>query len=97
MKERVVMSWSGGKDSAMALQELLRNDAAQRGRKHCAHVRLLVRRERVHEPVDGLRGAIRMQGAHDENAHLRRRDGDAHSFMIAQLADQDHVRILAQG
>jgi uncharacterized protein (TIGR00290 family) len=27
MKERVVMSWSGGKDSAMALQELLRNDA----------------------------------------------------------------------
>src|SRR2546430_4642485 len=27
MKERVVMSWSGGKDSVMALQELLRNDA----------------------------------------------------------------------
>jgi len=24
MKERVVMSWSGGKDSAMALHELLR-------------------------------------------------------------------------
>jgi diphthamide synthase (EF-2-diphthine--ammonia ligase) len=27
MKERVVMSWSGGKDSAMALQELLRAGA----------------------------------------------------------------------
>jgi len=26
MKERVVMSWSGGKDSAMALHELLRDD-----------------------------------------------------------------------
>src|SRR5437879_2577218 len=27
MKEPVVMSWSGGKDSAMALHELLRSDA----------------------------------------------------------------------
>ena len=79
-----------------ALQELLRDDPAQRRREHGAHVRLLVGRKRVHEAIHGLRRAVRVQRAHHEDAHLGRRDGDAHGLMVAQFTDQNHIRILAQ-
>ena len=51
----------------------------------------------VDHAVDGRRGAVGVQRAHDEDAHLRGRHRDAHGLEVAQLADQDHVRILAQG
>ena len=79
------------------LQQLLRDHAAQRGGEHRAHVRLLVRREHVDHAVDGWRRAVRVQRAHHENAHLGRGHRDAHRLEVAQLADQDDVRILAQG
>src|SRR3989440_1413488 len=80
-----------------ALQQLLRDDAPQRGRQHGAHVRLLVGGERVHHAVDGRRRAVGVQRTHDEDAHLRRGDGEAHGLEVAQLADQDHVGVFAQG
>ncbi len=43
------------------------------------------------------RGAVGVQRAHDENAHLRGGDRDAHRLQVAQLAHQDDVRVLAQG
>src|SRR6195256_3027496 len=79
-----------------ALQQLLRDDAPERRRQHGAHVRLLVGGEDVHHAVDGRRRAVGVQRPHDENAHLRRGDRDAHGLEVAQLADQDHVRVLAQ-
>src|SRR5580700_3342235 len=79
-----------------ALQELLRDDATQGRGEHGAHVRLLVGREHVHHAVHRGRGAVGVQRAHDQNAHLRGGDGDAHGLKIAQLSDQDHVRVFAQ-
>ena len=43
------------------------------------------------------RRAVGVQRAHDQNAHLGRGHRDAHGLQVAQLADQDDVRILAQG
>src|SRR5579872_691946 len=65
------------------LQQLLRDDPAQRGGEHGAYVRLLVGREDVDDAIDCLRRTVRVQRAHDENAHLGRRDRDAHGFQIA--------------
>ena len=80
-----------------ALQQLLRDHAAQRGRQHGAHVRLLVRGEHVHHAIDRRRRAVGVQRAHHQDAHLRRGHRDAHGLEVAQLAHQDDVRILAQG
>ena len=66
------------------------------GRQHRAHVRLLVGREHVDHAVDGLRRAVGVQRAHHQDAHLGRGHRDAHRLVVAQLADQDDVRILAQ-
>src|SRR6266404_1206657 len=79
-----------------ALQQLLRNDAPERRRQHGAHVRLLVGREDVHHAVDGRRRAVGVQRPHDENAHLRRGDRDAHGLAVARLADHDQVRVYAE-
>ena len=76
--------------------ELLRHDSAKAGRQHRPHVRLLVGRERVDQSIDGGRGAVRVQSAHHQNAHLGSGHGDAHGLEVAKLADQDDVRVLAQ-
>ncbi len=60
-----------------------------RSRQHRVDVRLLVRRKHVDHAVDGLAGAVRMQRAHHENAHLGRGHRDAHRLEIAQLTDQN--------
>ncbi len=54
-------------------------------------------REGVDDTVHGGRGAVGVQGAHHEDAHLGRRDRDAHRLEVAQFADQHDVRIFAQG
>src|SRR6202035_2309354 len=79
------------------LQQLLRDDTPERGRQHGAHVRLLVGGEHVYHAVDRLRRAVGVQRSHDENTHFRGGHRDAHGLEVAQLADQDHVRVLAQG
>src|SRR5215469_6407561 len=78
------------------LQQLLRDHAAQRRREHRAHVRLLVGREHVDHAVDGLRCAVGVQGAHDQDAHLGRGNRNGHRLEVAQLTYQDDIRVFAQ-
>ena len=88
-----------GRDAALLVglrDELLRHDAAQAGREHGAHMRLLVRGKRVHQAIDRGGGAVGVQGAHHQNAHLRGGHRDAHGLEIAKLAHQNDVRIFAQ-
>ncbi len=57
---------------------------------------LLVGRERVDDAVDRLRRAIRVQRAHDEDAHFGCRNGDRYGLQVAHLADENDVGIFAQ-
>src|SRR3979409_557942 len=43
------------------------------------------------------RRRVGVQPSRDEQSHFRGGDRDAHGLEVAQLADQDHVRVLAQG
>src|SRR5690606_35583250 len=66
-------------------QELLRDDAAKRRREHGTDVALLVGREGIDAAVHGLRGSVRVQRAHDEDAHFRRGHGDGDGFEVAHF------------
>ncbi len=59
-------------------------------------MRLLVGGKHVDHAVHRLGRAIRVQRAHHENAHFRCGHGDAHGLQVAQLSDENHVRVLAQ-
>src|SRR5205814_5680368 len=61
-----------------------------------ADLLLLVRRVEGADPVDGLRGTLRVQRGEDEVTGLRRGQRGRHGLQVAQLADQDDVRVLAQ-
>ena len=74
----------------------LRDDAAQRLGEHDADLRLPVRRKLIDDAIDGRRRGRRVQRAEHQVAGLGRLDRDRHRLQIAQLADQDDVRILAQ-
>ena len=89
-----------GGDATLArggAQQLLGDDARQRAGEHGADARLLLGGEHVNDAVHGLRGAVGMEGAEDEHAHLgagqRQRDG----FRVAHFGDEDHVRVHAHG
>ena len=79
-----------------ALDQRLGDDALQRGRELRADLLLLVRREDVDDPVDGLRGRLRVQRGEHEVAGLGRGQRGRHRLQVAQLADQDDVRVLPQ-
>src|SRR5215204_3137507 len=57
---------------------------------------LLVRREDVYDPVDGLRGILGVKRPEDEVPGLRRRNGERDSFEVAHLAYEYHVGVLPQ-
>src|SRR6266508_1024240 len=76
--------------------ERLRQHAPQRRRQLRADLRLLVRREDVDDPVDRLRSALRVQGGEDEVAGLRGRERGRGGLQVAELTDEDDVRVLAQ-
>ena len=89
-----------GRDAAVAvfrLEQRLRDDRADRFRQHRAHHVFLSRRKNVDDAVNGLGRGAGVQGAEHEVAGFRRRQRQANGLQIAHLADQDHVRILAQG
>ena len=78
-------------------QELLGHDALKRDRELNSHLLLLVRREDVDDPVDRLRGVLRVQGREDEVARLGRGQGGRDRLEVTHLTDEDHVGVLAQG
>src|SRR5215203_4608378 len=57
---------------------------------------LLVRREDVYDPVDGLRGILGVQRPEDEVAGLCRRYGERDGLEVAHLAYEYHVGVLPQ-
>ena len=57
---------------------------------------MVVRREEVDDPVDGLDGVDRVERAEHEVARLGRAQRRADRLLVAHLADQDHVGVLAQ-
>ena len=61
-----------------------------------ANLILLLGREDVDDAVDRLRRALGVQRREDEVAGLGGGQGSADRLEISHLADEDHVRILAQ-
>src|SRR5215208_3964470 len=62
----------------------------------CADLVLLVRREDVYDPVDGLRGILGVQRAEDEMPSLRRSHSERDGLEVAHLAYEYHVGVLPQ-
>ena len=77
-------------------QQALADDEVQPARERHAHLLLVGRREEVDEAVDRLGRARRVHRAEHEVARLARGERHAHRLGVAQLADDDDVRVLAQ-
>ena len=89
-----------GDDAAPAVegrQQLLGDDSLQGDRELRADLALLRRREDVDDPIDGLRRRLGVKSGEDQVACLGRGQGGGDRLQVAHLADQDHVRVLAQG
>ena len=80
----------GGRD------ELLGDDALERRRDLDAHLLLLLGRERVDDPVDGLRRVLGVERAEHEVTGLGRGDRGRDRLEVAHLTDQDDVGVLTQ-
>ena len=78
------------------LHEGLTDDTLQGRRELGSHLALLVGREDVDDAVDGLRGILRVKGGEHEVAGLRCGERDGDGLEVAELADEDHVGVLAQ-
>ena len=78
-------------------QQTLGNDRLEIQRQ--VHQKLIptLLREQIDDAVQGLVGAVGMQGRQAEMARLGEVDRMLHGLAIANLADQNHVRSLAQG
>src|SRR5918994_278510 len=76
--------------------ERLGDDALQGVRELRADLVLLVGREDVYAPVDGLRGGLGVQRPEDEVAGPRRRYGQRDGLEVAHLAYEYHVGVLPQ-
>ena len=63
---------------------------------HDAHLLLLLGREDVDDAVDRRRRALRVQRAEDEVTGLRGGQRGRDRLEVAHLADEDHVRVLAE-
>src|SRR5690348_9742652 len=81
----------------LRLDQRLRDDRDERLRQHRAHHVLLGRGEHVDDPVDGLCRRARVQRAEHEVARLGRRHREADGLEVAHLADEDVIRVLAEG
>ena len=82
--------------AALLLEQRLRDHRLQRLREHGAHHRLLLRREDVDDAVDGLGGGLRVQRAEDHVTGLGGLEREADGLEVAQLADEDDVRVFPQ-
>src|SRR5215207_4189958 len=76
--------------------ERLGDDALQGVCELRADLVLLVRREDVYDPVDGLRGILGVQRAEDEMPSLRRSHSERDGLEVAHLAYEYHVGVLPQ-
>src|SRR5215211_1868796 len=74
----------------------LGDDALQGVCELRADLVLLVRREDVYDPVDGLRGILGVKRTEDEVPGLRRRYGERDGLEVAHLTYEYHVRVLPQ-
>ncbi len=82
---------------ARRFQQRLTHDAFEDERELRADLRLLARRKRVDQPRDRLRRRVRVQRRQRQMPRLRHRQGSFHGFEVAQLADEDHVRVRSKG
>ncbi len=80
-----------------ALEQELRDDAAQRIGEHGADLRLLIRGEDVDHAVDRLARVVGVQRAEDEQPRLGGGERELDGFQVAHFADEHDVGILAQG
>src|SRR5713226_2510386 len=80
------------------LAALLAEDAHQALRQHADQGRphQVGLDAHVDEAGDGARGVVGVDGAEDEVAGQRGLDGDLRRLAVADLADHDHVRVLAE-
>src|SRR5215218_9279541 len=76
--------------------ERLGDDALQGVCQLRADLMLLVRREDVNDPVDGLWGVLGVQRPEDEVPGLSRRHGERDGLEVAYLAHEYHVGVLPQ-
>src|SRR5664279_1428925 len=83
--------------TVLGLAQRLRDHADQRLRKHRPDHFLFRRREHVDDPVDRLGRARGMQRAEHQVAGFRGGQRQADRLEIAHFADQDRIRVLAQG
>ena len=82
--------------AALLRKEALADDAAQDAGKDLARHLLLGGREELDEAADRLGGVDRVHRREDEVARLGRLERRLGGLLVAELADQDHVRVLAQ-
>ena len=82
--------------AARAREQPLRDDAAQHAGHDRADHRLLVRREELDHAADRLGGVDRVHRGQHEMAGLGRLQRRRRRLGVAQLTDQDRVRVLAQ-
>ena len=54
-------------------------------------------REEVDDPVQSLVGVVGVQGGNAQVTGFGKRQGVFHGLPVPNLADQDHIRRLAQG
>ena len=95
----VIIEDLGGDRAALParpLDQRLADDALEGRGELCAHLLLLVRREHVDDAVDRLRRILGVQGGEDEVAGLGGGEGHRDRLEVAELADEDDVRVLAQ-
>ena len=88
-----------GGDTSQAVvggDQLLGDHALKGGRQLDPDLLLLVGREHVDDPVDRLRRVLRVQRREDEVTGLGRRDRRPDRLEVSHLADEDHVRVLAE-
>ena len=91
-------STSAASDDAAAVgarQQALRDDPLQAARDADAVLGHVAPHEREHA-VHGAHGVARVQRRQDEVARLGRLERDLHRLLVADLADEDDVRILPQ-
>ena len=77
-------------------KKALADDAAQDAGEDLARHLLLAGREELDEAADRLGGVDRVHRGEDEVARLRGLEGRLGGLLVAELADQDHVGVLAQ-
>ena len=82
--------------AALLREEALADDATQDAGEDLARHLLLGGRKELDEPADRLGGVDRVHRGEDEVARFRRLEGRLGGLLVAELADQDHVRVLAQ-